>query len=134
MGSGRAAEGGAAGGAAAAAPLTALFERLNARDTEGLAALLDPEAVLHFPKTAPLVGAERILRFFKLLWRGYPELHFTVRETLLAADGLRAAVHWTNAGRTREGADYANEGVTLMHLREGRVVWMSDFFKDTERF
>lgn len=57
-----------------------------------------------------------------------------MRETLLAADGLRAAVHWTNAGRTREGADYANEGVTLMHLREGRVVWMSDFFKDTERF
>jgi len=135
MGSGPAPEAGVPGAAdPAAAPFLALFARLNARDAEGLAALLDPEAVFLFPKAAPLLGPERILRFFKLLWRGYPELRFTVQEVILASGGQRAALHWTNAGRTRAGAAYTNEGVTLLHLREGRFVGMSDFFKDTERF
>jgi ketosteroid isomerase-like protein len=120
--------------AATSGPWMDLFAAMNARDGERLAALLDPEAVFHFPKTAPLLGAERILRFFELLWRGYPELHFTVQAVIVAADGQRAAVHWMNAGRTREGTAYANEGVTLLSLRAGRLVWISDFFKDTERF
>jgi ketosteroid isomerase-like protein len=114
--------------------LRALFTCVSARDADGLAALLHPDAVFYFPKTAPLVGPERILRFFALLWRRYPRLDFSVRELIVAPDGQRAAVHWTNAGHTREGADYANEGVTLLHLREGRLVLISDFFKDTERF
>ena len=38
------------------------------------------------------------------------------------------------APTTREGEPYANEGVTLLAWADGRFTWISDFFKDTERF
>ncbi|MCB1161934.1 nuclear transport factor 2 family protein [bacterium] len=112
----------------------AFFAAMNARDAARLGELLADDAVFHFPKTAPLEGATRILRFFKVLWRGYPRLEFSIRSAIEDPAAARAAVHWTNAGQTREGEPYANEGVTLLAWADGRFTWISDFFKDTERF
>ena len=51
-----------------------------------------------------------------------------------ALGGERAAVHWRNRGEDRDGHPYANEGVTWLRFDRGRIVFLSDFFKDTERF
>jgi len=108
------------------------FEYVNGRDLVALEMDLDPGCVFRFPKTQDLVGPERILKFFRLLFRQFPELSFEVRNVLV--EGHRAAVHWTNRGRRRSGEDYRNEGVTWMEWREGRLHPISGFFKDTDLF
>lgn len=108
------------------------FVYFNSRDLEKLGGLLKPEARFFFPKTQPLLGTERILKFLHILFRQYPELAFTVQGTIVQEN--RAAIHWTNQGKNRRGEPYENEGVTLLKFEDGRITFISDFFKDTGKF
>jgi ketosteroid isomerase-like protein len=112
--------------------INSFFQAMSAQDTKALEDGLAEEAVFRFPKTEDLVGRDKILKFFRLLFRRYPRLNFEVRTIL--RDGDRAAAHWTNQGRGRKGEDYANEGVTWMEWRDGKLAFISDFFKNTEAF
>jgi ketosteroid isomerase-like protein len=108
------------------------FEAMSRQDLEDLGSRLHPAARFEFPKTRPLEGRDGILRFFRILFRRYPELAFTVRG--MVVQGNRAAVHWTNAGAARDGSPYENEGVTLLESDGASITWLSDFFKDTGKF
>jgi len=108
------------------------FELMSSRDLEGLASHLAEEAVFRFPKTQDLVGREKVLKFLRLLFRRYPELTFEVKG--IVSEGDRTVVHWTNRGRARKGGEYSNEGLTWMEWRGGELIFISDFFKDTEAF
>lgn len=110
-------------------PFLEFFQILNERDLEAANSLLDPRAEFFFPKTKPIIGKERILKFLKVFFRGYPELIFTVERVI--CDGDKAAVHWTDRGVNRKKEPYENEGVTLLELKEGKIVYISDFFKNT---
>ena len=112
--------------------LNRFFESVNNRDLRHMGDLFSEDSEFYFPKTQPLKGRERIVRFFKILFRQYPELSFQVQRTII--DGHRAAVHWKNLGKNRRGEDYENEGVTIFEADQGLIVFMSDFFKDTEKF
>ena len=108
------------------------FEIFNSRDLQEMGNLLSPEAEFYFPKTRPLIGRDRILKFLKLLFRQYPELSFTVVRVVCQEN--QAAVHWTNRGINRRSEPYENEGATILEFREGRISYISDFFKDTEKW
>ncbi len=108
------------------------FEVLNARDLVEADNLLAPQAELFFPKTQPMVGKDRILKFLKIFFRQYPELVFTVERVICQGD--RAAVHWTNRGANRRKEPYENEGATILEMEKGKIVYISDFFKDTEKW
>lgn len=108
------------------------FEFLSTQNLGQMAHFLREDAHLFFPKTQPLVGKERILKFFQILFRRYPQLTFTVEHTI-AQEG-KVAAHWRNKGITRKNEPYENEGVTLFFFEDGLVVLMSDFFKDTGKF
>lgn len=108
------------------------FDVFNRRELDKMAALLDSQSELHFPKTRPLIGEERILKFINVLFKQYPQLHFEIQDII--CQGSRAAVHWKNRGRNRKGESYSNEGVSWMVFKDNRIQWMSDFFKDTDKF
>lgn len=108
------------------------FEFLSAHDLGQMSVFLREDARLFFPKTQPLIGKERILKFFQVLFRQFPELTFTVEHTI--AQGDKVAAHWKNRGINRKNEPYENEGVTLFFFEDGQVSLMSDFFKDTGRF
>ena len=108
------------------------FDALNEKNFPLMEKLLDPDAEMFFPKTQPLCGRKRILQFLRLLFRKYPQLAFSVHRTI-QQDNL-TAVHWTNRGRSRHDEPYENEGVTLIEFSGGRIRFISDFFKDTEKF
>jgi len=113
--------------------LDKFFDSLNRRDLERMGDLLAGGAEFFFPKTQPLTGKESILRFFKILFRQYPELSFNVQSIII--EGQKAAVHWTNRGINRKGEPYDNEGVTLFKQESsGLIGFISDFFKDTGKF
>ena len=108
------------------------FDVLNRRDTQMMDDLLVPQAELYFPKTQPLMGRDRILKFLNLLFRQFPELIFEIQRVIQEDD--QAAVHWTNQGVNRRKEPYQNEGVTIFEIKGGKIWFISDFFKDTEKF
>jgi ketosteroid isomerase-like protein len=108
------------------------FQVLNERDLVEANNLLASQAELFFPKTQPMVGKDRILKFLKIFFRQYPELIFTVERVIRQKD--QAAVHWTNRGTNRRREPYENEGVTILEMEKGKIVYISDFFKNTEKW
>lgn len=111
------------------AAIKAVFGIMNARNLEQLNDILDVNAVFYFPGTPPIKGAQKIKTFLKVLFRRYPQLSFTTKR-LIAEDNC-AAVEWTNKGVDRTGELYTNEGVTVVELKNNRIVYISDTFKDT---
>jgi ketosteroid isomerase-like protein len=111
-----------------------VFEAMNSRDLETLADILHPDAVFLFPGTNPLEGPEAIGRFLKILFRRFPRLCFTTGRLVLDEDADRAAAEWTVEGEDRRGGAYRNAGVTVIELNGGKIVYMSDTFKDTSIF
>jgi ketosteroid isomerase-like protein len=87
------------------------FEVFNNRDLDEMSQLLASTAEFYFPKTQPLLGKDRILKFLN-----------------------HAAVHWTNRGLNRRRKPYENEGVTILEMENGKIRYVSDFFKDTDKF
>jgi ketosteroid isomerase-like protein len=112
--------------------LNLFFDFINERNLDQLGVLLREDATFLFPKTQPLKGRTQILRFFRILFRQYPELSFTIRNIIV--EGPLAAIHWTNRGTSRKGEPYENEGVTILEEEAGVIKWISDFFKDTSKF
>ena len=108
------------------------FEVFNRRDIEEMGNLLNPTAELFFPKTRPLVGKEHVLKFVNILLRQYPKLSFKIERVIQQGD--RAAVHWTNQGMNRRKEPYQNEGVTILETHNGKISFISDFFKNTDAF
>ena len=106
-----------------------IFNAMNTRNLDRLHEVLDPEAVFYFPGTKPLSGPSKIEGFLKILFRGFPRLNFTTGR--LIAEANCAVVEWTNEGEDRKGTPYANAVVTVVELRNGRIIYMSDTFMDT---
>ena len=105
------------------------FDAMNTRDFADLDSHIDPGVIFDFPGAGAIHGSRRMIVFLKILFRKYARLVFTVEEVL--ADKERACVVWANEGRTVEGAPYRNRGMTFMRFSGGRIVRLSDYFKDT---
>ena len=107
------------------------FEMLNHRNTKEMEDLVSPDTEFYFPKTQPLMGKKRIMKFLNILFRQYPELTFKILRVIQQDD--KAAVHWINQGINRRKKPYRNEGVTILEMRDGKIKFISDFFKNTEK-
>ena len=106
-----------------------IFSSLNNRELTRLNDYLDENATFDFPGTKLIEGRRKILAFFKILFRKYPRLTFTVQESIV--DGEKVCILWTNEGITRNNTPYANRGVTYVHISGGKIHFISDYFKNT---
>ena len=112
------------------ASLSALvFEAMNARDFSGLEPFLNDDSSIDFPGAGLIQGKKKGFIFLNILLRKYPELKFTIREIITSDD--RGCVVWSNEGRDAAGKPYTNRGMTLIHFVDGRISFISDYFKDT---
>ena len=87
------------------------------------------DAVLDFPGSEKVKGCRRIIVFLKAVLRKYPELKFTIEKIIV--DGMGAAVVWSNKGKDKSGEPYDNRGIPFVQMRDGKIVLISDYFKDT---
>jgi len=106
-----------------------IFISLNTRDLSDLERYLADNAELDFPGAGCMQGKRRVLLFFKVLFRKYSYLEFTVEDVIVEGD--RACVVWHNVGDDRKGNPYKNRGVTLVKMSEEKILFISDYFKDT---
>jgi ketosteroid isomerase-like protein len=110
------------------------FEALGRGETAPLEARMREDVVLEFPGRrfgGRFEGRRRVVVFLRQNQRLFREgLRFHVSWADVSGD--RAVAQWTNAGVTREGKEYANRGVTVFRLVEGRIAEIQDYL-DTER-
>jgi ketosteroid isomerase-like protein len=103
-------------------------------DREVLEAALAEDVVLEFPGRrfgGRFEGRRKVLVFLRQNQRLFEDgLDFTVHWAGVAGD--RAVAQWTNFGVTRDGVEYANRGVTVFVLADGKVAEIHDYL-DTER-
>lgn len=87
------------------------------------------DAELDFPGSETVKGCRRIIVFLRAVLRKYPELKFTIENIIV--DEVGTAVVWANKGKFKNGEPYNNRGITLVQIRGGKIVLISDYFKDT---
>ena len=106
-----------------------IFTALNTRDFSEFEVIVTDDVELDFPGAGRVEGHKKVLIFMKALLRKYPKLEFTVSEIITGEE--RAVVVWTNSGEYIDGTPYANSGMTLMYFKDGKITFISDYFKDT---
>ncbi len=106
-----------------------IFSTLNHRDLSLLSQHLSEDAVFDFPGAGSIEGHKHILTFFKVLFRKYSRLTFTVEYVI--SEGKRVCVTWSNEGEDKRGNPYSNRGITLVEVSDGKIISISDYFKDT---
>ena len=106
-----------------------VFNAMNDRDFNELEKNVSENVAFDFPGAGRIEGAKRVILFLKALLRKYPKLTFTVSEILI--DDQKACAVWTNAGVSNTGERYQNSGVTLLYFNDNKILFISDYFKDT---
>jgi len=105
------------------------FEAVAAADWRSVEELLTEDVAFEFPGArfgGRFEGRRKVLVFLRQNQRLFDGgLRFDVSWVVVAGD--RAVAQWTNAGTTRSGGDYANRGVTVFTLREGRIAKIEDY-------
>lgn len=107
---------------------------LESRDVERLRPWFHDESVLWMPPVGKIEGARRILAAFRIIFRGYSDLHWNVTNIMDA--GNRRFVYETDSwGTIGKSTPYKNHILTIIDFDEhGRIVFLSDYFKDTAIF
>lgn len=106
-----------------------IFEAMNTKEFDLFEKNVHEDVSFDFPGINRIVGAKRIILFFKALLRKYTKLNFIVSDVIVEEE--MACAIWTNKGEYNNGDDYANSGMTLFHFADGRITYISDYFKDT---
>lgn len=106
-----------------------VFKAMNTRNFLELENNVDYNVVFDFPGAGRIEGSKRVILFLKALLRKYPRLTFTISEIII--DNQKVCAVWTNEGENSEGKPYTNSGVTLLHFNNDKIIFISDYFKDT---
>ncbi len=70
--------------------------------------------------------ASKKSKVFRVLFRIYPELKFSVQDDIV--DRNKASIAWTNQGIHKSGKPYDNHGLTILKLIDDKIIYLSDYF------
>jgi ketosteroid isomerase-like protein len=97
----------------------ALYSAFLRGDAEGMLALLSDDIALRFLGQVDAHGIGEARDFFGFAAGLLTDVDFRIERTIV--DGEWAAVIWSETARTAAGADWANHGVDVLRVNEGRV-------------
>jgi limonene-1,2-epoxide hydrolase len=107
---------------------------LERRDLAVLARWFTDQTELWVPPAAPVRGRRRILAMFRAIYRMYADIHWRVTD-VFAVEGGRWVYLTESWGTIGRDTPYRNHLTTLVEFdEEGRIVALSDYFKDTAIF
>ncbi len=106
-----------------------IFGAINKRDFTEFESYINDDLIFNFPGVDEMKGAKRVILFFNILFRKYKSLKFNVTEVI--AQDNKVCVMWNNVGEEKDGALYENTGLTWFVFTDGKISFMSDYFKDT---
>jgi len=106
-----------------------IFGAINKRDFTEFESYINDDLIFNFPGVDEMKGAKRVILFFNILFRKYKSLTFTVNDAIVQDN--KACVTWNNEGEEKDGTLYTNTGLTWFVFTDGKISFMSDYFKDT---
>ena len=107
-----------------------VFKAMNQRDFTDVEPYIHEDIIFDFPGLERVEGAKRVLVFLKALLRKYRFLTFTMQEYIEDKDQDKVCVVWSNEGEDNSGMAYSSRGVTIIHLKDGKIKLISDYFKE----
>ena len=110
------------------------MEDVERRDMQALGGWFSAEAEMWIPPRPAVHGARRVVALLRAIFRLYPEIHWKVTAVhpLDERRGIYLTDSWGTIGRD---TPYCNKIATLITFdADGRVAFLSDYFKDTSIF
>ena len=106
-----------------------IFASMNSRDFDKLKEDMDDDISLDFPGIKLIEGSRRVIVFLNELMKKYKMLTFKLSDIII--ENEKAFVLWTNFGEAPDGSEYKNSGVTFVKFKDEKIIFLSDYFKDT---
>jgi ketosteroid isomerase-like protein len=113
------------------------FSSLSKGDYESVLKGISPSIEHTFSGTHALGGTrhsiEAMRRWFQRLFILSPELNFTIKNIVASGPpwDTTVAVEWVDSAKPADGSDYVNEGVHIIKMRWGKVVYLHGYL-DTQ--
>ncbi len=113
------------------------FAALSRGDYEEVLAGISPNISHTFSGNHPLGGTRHSLstlrQWFQRLYRLSPQLNFTIKTIVVSGWpwDTDIAVEWVDRAVPADGSDYVNEGVHIIKMRWGKVVYLHAYL-DTQ--
>lgn len=114
---------------------------LNSREIDKFLRDWREDAVFIYPGTTPVSGQhsgkKSIQEWWLKFYDRFPHSHFTIR-AIYVKNGLsflpsnQIALEWEVDVATKTGKTFHNHGVSLVDVRNGKIVRFEDFFFDAE--
>ncbi len=96
-----------------------LYAAFLAGDSEGMLATMDDRVAVRFLAQADVGGVDEARRFFTFAEQLLRDVSFHVEHKVV--DGEWAAVLWHETATTASGEPWANHGVDVIRVRDGKV-------------
>lgn len=106
-----------------------LFNAMNSGDFSEIQSYFSPDIEFDFPGVKRVKGNRKVVIFLNALLRKYRKLVFTLDDFVIDKDKICAI--WSNVGVKTDSIPYSNSGITLLHFENGKITFLSDYFKDT---
>ncbi|MBN2663799.1 MAG: nuclear transport factor 2 family protein [Bacteroidales bacterium] len=108
---------------------TLVFDALNSRDFSKIIDHFSEDIIFDFPGVGEIKSSKKVLIFLKALLRKYSSLKFTLTDFI--EENKNICIIWTNEGIKNDGFEYKNRGVSIFKFDDYKIVYLSDYFKDT---
>ncbi len=105
-----------------------VFEMMNNKDFADTSFFAE-DVIFNFPGLGDVTGKRRVIVAIKAILRNYKYLKFNVLD--LIEEGNKLCAVWTNEGESHKDGKYSNRGITLFEFEDGKIKYISDYFKDT---
>lgn len=107
---------------------------LNSLNTEHLEKWFNDDSKIWIPPAKEISGKNRILALFRAIFRRYDSLEWKVFEIFPLGE-QKYFYQTTSYGTMTGKGSYENNICTVVHFSEaGKIIYLSDYFKDTNPF
>lgn len=114
--------------------ITSFMIDLNSLNTDLLEKWFTDESTIWIPPAKEISGKSRILALFRAIFRRYENIEWSVSE-IFSLGNNKYFYQTTSLGNMFGKGSYKNEICTVIQFCEnGKILFLSDYFKDTKAF
>jgi hypothetical protein len=111
------------------------MDDMQSRDVQRLSRWMSDGTTFWVPPRDPITGGRRILALLRAIFSMYETIDWTVRHIYEVAPSRCVYFHESVGTLVKGAGPYTNQIVTLIDFdEEGRIAYLSDYFKSTARF
>ena len=103
------------------------LDALSSKDLFRVKELLNENVRLEYPGLSAIHGRSKAILLLKMILSRFDSLRFEAVDRI--EDGKKLCVVWKNSGRLKTGAPFHNEGITVLHIANGEIGYVNDYFK-----